>query len=80
MADYLTPRVYLEREAPIPAAGTLTGVAAFLGYAAKGQINQPKPLRVAEDFKATFGDSVAGGFLGEAVAGFFPCSGLLVKY
>jgi phage tail sheath protein FI len=54
--------------APVP-----TAIAAFLGRTARGP-SEPTPVTSWRQFAATFGTGVAGGFVADAVEGYF-CNG-----
>jgi hypothetical protein len=76
-AGYQAPGVYPQDVFPPSAPGLLTGVPAFLGYAAQGLPGQPWPLTLWPQFQAQFGAPRPGGFLASAVRGFFENGGLL---
>ena len=67
------PGVYIEEFAPgAPIQGVPTNVAAFVGPAAKGEINVPKKLTSWDDFLKYYGQRPLNGFfLWSAVRGFF---------
>jgi uncharacterized protein len=73
MPNYLSPGVYVEERpagsAPIEGVGT--AVAAFVGLALKGPVNQPTLISNWKQFVDTFGDFMAGGYLAHAVYGYF---------
>ena len=73
------PGVYIEEFAPAPPIqGVGTSTAAFLGVAAKGQLNTPVLITSWDLFRQTFGDQpVTGFFLWYAVRGFFENGGQL---
>ncbi len=77
ITDYTAPGVYLQDVFPPPAPSLLTGVPAFLGYAADGKPGGPYPLTLWPQFEAQFGAPADDGFLGYAVRGFFQNGGLL---
>src|SRR5215831_13954126 len=73
MPNYLSPGVYVEERpagsAPIEGVGT--AVAAFVGLALKGPVNQPTLISNWKQFVDTFGEFMAGGYLAHAVYGYF---------
>jgi hypothetical protein len=73
MPTYLSPGVYMEEVSsgskPIEAVGT--AVAAFVGFAAKGPLNEPILVTNWTQYTATFGDFVADSYLAHAVYGYF---------
>ena len=73
MPTYLSPGVYVEEKpagsAPIEGVGT--AVAAFVGIAMKGPINQPTLISNWKQFVDTFGDFTPDGYLAHAVYGYF---------
>lgn len=70
------PGVYIEEFAPgAPIVGVGTGTAAFIGVAAKGDLDTPTKLTNWESFQNTFGDPVPGFYLWYAVRGFFENGG-----
>ena len=68
MTDYLTPGIYLQDVSPPPVPSFLTGVPAFLGWAADGP-RTPQRVTLWPQFEATFGSPVAGSAGGGPVAG-----------
>ncbi len=73
MPTYLSPGVYVE-EVPAgsrPIEGVGTSVAAFVGLAAKGPINEPKLVSNWTQFSEAFGDFVEDSYLAHAVYGWF---------
>ena len=73
MPTYLSPGVYVE-EVPAgsrPIEGVGTSVAAFVGLAAKGPINEPKLVSNWTQFTEAFGDFVENSYLAHAVYGWF---------
>ena len=73
MPTYLSPGVYVE-EVPAgsrPIEGVGTSVAAFVGLAAKGPINEPTLVSNWTQFTETFGDFVENSYLAHAVYGWF---------
>ncbi len=77
ITDYQAPGVYPQDVFPPPAPTLLTGVPAFLGYAADGKPGAPYPLTLWPQFETRFGAPRDDGFLGYAVRGFFENGGLL---
>ncbi|HEX4705181.1 MAG TPA: phage tail sheath subtilisin-like domain-containing protein [Pseudonocardiaceae bacterium] len=73
MPSYLSPGVYMEEVSsgskPIEAVGT--AVAAFVGFAAKGPLNEPMLVTNWTQFTATFGDFIPGSYLAHSVYGYF---------
>lgn len=72
-SSYLSPGVYMEEVSsgsrPIEAVGT--AVAAFVGFAESGPLNEPMLVTNWTQFKTTFGDFVDGYYLAHAVYGYF---------
>ncbi|MFC0434210.1 phage tail sheath subtilisin-like domain-containing protein [Kutzneria buriramensis] len=72
-SSYLAPGVYMEEVSsgsrPIEAVGT--AVAAFVGFAEKGPVNEPVLVTSWTQFKRSFGDFVEGYHLAHAVYGYF---------
>ncbi|NTU83202.1 MAG: phage tail sheath family protein, partial [Chloroflexales bacterium] len=75
MMRYPSPGVYREERGPPPEAGLATGVCALIGGSTAGPFETPTQLLRRDSFPATFGASTPGGFLAEAVAGFFANGG-----
>src|SRR5262245_45259475 len=87
MPNYLTPGVYVEEvpssQAPIEGVGT--SVAAFIGRAPYGPVNDPQRIASWADFAAIFADPadpergpfMEGSYLAHAVYGFFENGGQL---
>jgi hypothetical protein len=73
MPTYLSPGVYVEEKpagsAPIEGVGT--AVAAFVGLATRGPLNQPTLISNWKQFVDTFGDFTTEGYLAHAVYGYF---------
>ena len=73
MPTYLSPGVYVEERpagsAPIEGVGT--AVAAFVGLAPQGPVNQATLISNWKQFVDTFGDFTADGYLAHAVYGYF---------
>lgn len=77
MADFRSPGVYLEKvEDRIPSL-TLTesGQPGFLGFATRGPMHEPVRITSLTDFANLYGPPVEGGYLTEAVRGFFENGG-----
>jgi uncharacterized protein len=73
MPTYLSPGVYVE-EVPAgsrPIEGVGTSVAAFVGLATKGPINEPMLVSNWTQFTEAFGDFVENSYLAHAVYGWF---------
>src|SRR5207248_10056115 len=70
---YLTPGVYVEEvdKGAKPIEGVATAVAAFVGFAETGPLNQPTFIANWTQFVNTFGGFLPGGYLAHAVYGFF---------
>jgi phage tail sheath protein FI len=77
MSIYQTPGVYREDVFPEPPPELRTGVPAFLGLASKGKMNDPVRLVLWPQFEEQFGLPDKGGFLADAVRGFFENGGRL---
>ncbi|OZV83046.1 phage tail protein [Micromonospora echinospora] len=73
MPTYLSPGVYVEEVSsgsrPIEAVGT--AVAAFVGFAEKGPVNEPTLVTNWSQYTRVFGGFVAGAFLPLSVYGYF---------
>ena len=73
MAQYLSPGVYVEEvpsgSKPIEGAGT--AVAAFVGSAEDGPVNQPTLIANWTQFTDTFGGFIPGSYLAHSVYGYF---------
>ena len=73
MPTYLSPGVYVEERpagsAPIEGVGT--AVAAFVGLAMKGPMNQATLISNWKQFVDTFGEFTSEGYLAHAVYGYF---------
>src|SRR5690242_19389788 len=76
-SSYLSPGVYMEEVSsgsrPIEAVGT--AVAAFVGFAERGPLNEPVLVTNWTQFKQNFGDFVEGYYLAHAVYGYFQNGG-----
>ncbi len=73
MPQYLSPGVYVEEveKGAKPIEGVGTAVAAFIGFAEKGPINQPMFIANWSQFQNTFGGFLPGGYLAHGVYGYF---------
>jgi phage tail sheath protein FI len=73
MPSYLSPGVYVEEleAASRPIEGVGTAVAAFVGLAVEGPLNDPVLVTNWTQYTSTFGEPVAGTYLGHAVYGYF---------
>jgi phage tail sheath protein FI len=70
---YLSPGVYVEEvdRGPKPIQGVSTSVAAFIGFAQKGPIDEPTLVTNWTQYMETFGGFVKGAFLPYSVYGYF---------
>ncbi len=73
MPTYLSPGVYVEEveAGSRPIEGVGTAVAAFVGLAEKGPVNEPTLVSNWTQFAEAFGDFVPGSYLAHAVYGYF---------
>lgn len=73
MPTYLSPGVYVEEveAGSRPIEGVGTSVAAFVGLASKGPINEPTLVSNWTQFSEAFGDFVENSYLAHAVYGWF---------
>jgi uncharacterized protein len=71
--ESLSPGVYIEEvdKGTKPIEGAGTACAAFLGFADKGPVNKPTFIPNWTEFVNNFGGFVKGGFLANAVFGYF---------
>lgn len=71
------PGVYIDEFAPgAPIQGVSTSTAAFIGVAARGDLEDPTKITSWDQFRVTFGDQpVPGFYLWYAVRGFFENGG-----
>ena len=71
--QYLSPGVYVEEvdRGAKPIEGVGTSVAAFIGFAEKGPMNEPTLITNWSQFRETFGDFMEGSYLAHAVYGYF---------
>lgn len=77
MANYLSPGVFVEETAggSRPVEGVATAVAAFVGFAEEGPLNQPVRITNWGQYTKTFGDFVEGSYLAHSVYGYFANGG-----
>src|SRR3954452_1082754 len=73
------PGVYATQEVPAPAPQLRTAVPAFVGYASDGPVGVGDPLTLVTEFDAAYGAPVDGGFLSDAVHGFFANGGEICR-
>ncbi|MET9274187.1 phage tail sheath family protein [Kribbella sp. NPDC003557] len=73
MASYLSPGVYVEEvsSGSKPIEGVGTAVAAFVGFAERGPVNEPVLVTNWTQFTQTFGQFVEGALLAHSVYGYF---------
>jgi phage tail sheath protein FI len=73
MPTYLSPGVYVEEveAGSRPIEGVGTAVAAFVGLAPKGPVNEPTLVTNWSQFTGSFGDFMEGSYLAHAVYGYF---------
>lgn len=73
MATYLSPGVYMEEvsSGSKPIEGVGTAIAAFVGFAEKGPLNEPVLVTNWEQYLETFGSFVEGAYLAHSVYGYF---------
>ncbi|MFK0238356.1 phage tail sheath family protein [Streptomyces vinaceus] len=73
MPTYLSPGVYVEEvsSGSKPIEGVGTSVAAFVGFAEKGPLNQPTLVTNWTQYAQVFGDFVENSYLASAVYGYF---------
>lgn len=73
MPTYLSPGVYVEEveAGSRPIEGVGTAVAAFVGLAEKGPVNEPTLVSNWTQFAETFGDFIDGSYLAHSVYGYF---------
>jgi len=71
--QYLSPGVYVEEveRGAKPIEGVGTAIAAFIGFAERGPVNQPIFIANWTQFVNTFGGFIPGGYLAHAVYGYF---------
>lgn len=77
MPSYLSPGVYVEEveSGSRPIEGVGTSVAAFVGFAQKGPLDEPTLITNWSQFVSRFGDFVEGAYLAASVYGFFANGG-----
>lgn len=77
MPQYLSPGVYIEemQSGSRPIEGVGTSVAAFVGFAQQGPLNEPTLITNWSQFVNVFGDFVEGTYLASSVYGFFANGG-----
>src|SRR5579875_3660103 len=73
MPTYLSPGVYVEEVArgARPIEGVGTSVAAFIGLAPRGPLNDPTLITNWSQYVASFGDFTDGYYLAHSVYAFF---------
>jgi phage tail sheath protein FI len=73
MPTYLSPGVYVEEveSGSRPIEGVGTAVAAFVGLAERGPVNEPTLVSNWTQFSEKFGDFVPGSYLAHSVYGYF---------
>jgi uncharacterized protein len=73
MPQYLSPGVYVEEveAGSRPIEGVSTAVAAFVGMAKQGPVNEPTLVSNWSQFVQAFGDFMEGSYLAHAVYGYF---------
>lgn len=77
MPSYLSPGVYVEEveSGSRPIEGVGTSIAAFVGFAQKGPLDEPTLITNWSQYVSTFGDFVDGTYLASSVYGFFSNGG-----
>ncbi|MFI1166325.1 phage tail sheath family protein [Streptomyces sp. NPDC020801] len=77
MPNYLSPGVFVEEmeSGSRPVEGVGTAVAAFVGFAEQGPLNEPVRVSNWGQFTSVFGDFAEGCYLGHSVYGFFANGG-----
>ncbi|MEV6954700.1 phage tail sheath subtilisin-like domain-containing protein [Streptomyces sp. NPDC051183] len=77
MATYLSPGVFVEEAAggSRPVEGVGTAVAAFVGFAEQGPLNEPVRITNWGQFTKTFGEFIEGSYLAHSVYGYFTNGG-----
>jgi uncharacterized protein len=77
MPSYLSPGVYVEevQAGSRPIEGVGTAIAAFVGLAEKGPVNEPTLVTNWTQYAQTFGEFMDGAYLAHAVYGFFQNGG-----
>ncbi|MFZ3475150.1 phage tail sheath family protein [Streptomyces sp. 4.24] len=77
MATYLAPGVFVEESVggSRPVEGVGTSVAAFVGFAEQGPLNEPVRITNWGQFTKTFGEFIEGSYLAHSVYGYFTNGG-----
>lgn len=77
MANYLSPGVFVEETAggSRPVEGVATAVAAFVGFAEQGPLNEPVRITNWSQYTKTFGEFTDGSYLAHSVYGYFANGG-----
>lgn len=77
--QYLSPGVYVEEvdRGPKPIEGVGTAVAAFVGFAEKGPVNEPTLITNWTQFVNTFGGFIKGSYLAHAIYGYYMNGGTI---
>jgi len=77
MPNYYSPGVYVEEvdSGSRPIEGVATAVAAFVGFARKGQFNKPTLVTNWTQFTENFGGFIEGSYLAHSVFGYFANGG-----
>ena len=77
MPTYATPGVYFENvdQSTQGISAVRTDIAAFLGIAAMGPLDQPVPVNTWEQFRSAFGSFLPNGYLAYAAKAFFENGG-----
>lgn len=77
MATYLSPGVFVEETVggSRPVEGVGTAVAAFVGFAEQGPLNEPVRVTNWGQFTKTFGEFIEGSYLAHSVYGYFTNGG-----
>jgi len=80
--EYLSPGVYVEEvdKGTKPIEGAGTACAAFVGFTEQGPANQLTFIPNFTEFVNTFGGFIKGGYLAQAVYGYFQNGGGPVSY
>ncbi|OLE28321.1 MAG: phage tail protein [Catenulispora sp. 13_1_20CM_3_70_7] len=73
MPTYLSPGVYMEEvsSGSKPIEGVGTAVAAFVGFAERGPLDEPTLVTNWRQFTSVFGEFIPGSYLAHAVYGYF---------
>ncbi|MDJ0466192.1 phage tail sheath subtilisin-like domain-containing protein [Streptomyces sp. H27-C3] len=77
MPNYLSPGVFMEEVTggSRPVDGVGTAIAAFVGFAEQGPLNEPVRITNWSQYTKTFGEFSDGTYLGHSVYGFFANGG-----